>query len=141
MMRTAIRAGGLSAALAVGLLPACAISVERSSEERAAWVREELYFGAEIPGGGEVTDAEWERFLEEEIAPRFPDGLTVLDGEGRYRYGDGGTAREATRLVVLVRPTGDESADRDIEAIVEAYKRRFRQESVLRVSDRVEARF
>ena len=30
------------------------------------------------PGGAPVTDAEWAAFLDEEVTPRFPDGLTVL---------------------------------------------------------------
>jgi hypothetical protein len=42
---------------------------------------------------------------------------------------------------VIVRAASDGRAESAVAALAEAYKRRFRQESVLRVTDRVEARF
>src|SRR5262245_66552116 len=56
-----------------------------------AWVRTELYFGLSIPPGadgspaGRVTDEEWQRFVDEEISPRFPDGLTIQEAGGQWR--------------------------------------------------------
>ena len=105
------------------------------------WIREELYFGASIPGDGEVSNQAWELFVEEEIAPRFPDGFTILEAEGRWRHADGSNAEERTRIFVIVRAATDERAEQAVAAVAEAYKQRFRQESVLRVTDRVEARF
>ena len=32
-----------------------------------------------ITGGGEVSEAEFQKFLDREITPRFPDGLTVYE--------------------------------------------------------------
>ena len=46
----------------------------------AAYARLELLFGLGKQGGGEVSEEEWRAFLETEVTPRFPDGLTVLDG-------------------------------------------------------------
>src|SRR5262245_20410541 len=44
-----------------------------------AYYRTELYFGRSIPGGGQVSDNEWEKFLADVVTPRFPDGFTILN--------------------------------------------------------------
>ena len=87
--------------------------------------RVELYFGGRRDGG-----PAWRRFVASVVTPRFPLGLTSLDGEGQWR-GPNGLVREATHiLVIFYAPSAD--ADARIEAIRDAYKRRFRQISVLR---------
>src|SRR4051812_753030 len=48
-----------------------------------AMVRDVVYFGRNRPGGGTVNDADWQRFLDEVVTPRFPNGLTVVDATGR----------------------------------------------------------
>jgi hypothetical protein len=42
---------------------------------------ERLYFGLNTPQGA-VSESEWESFLAEIVTPRFPSGLTVIDGRG-----------------------------------------------------------
>ena len=37
-----------------------------------------------ITGGGEVSEAEFQKFLDREITPRFPDGLTVYEADGQF---------------------------------------------------------
>jgi hypothetical protein len=102
--------------------------------EAAAMARVELLFGRARPGGGAVGDAEWADFLDREVTPRFPDGLTVFDGAGQWRGRDGAIVREPSHLLVIwYRPSATSEAD--IEAIRAAYKKRFSQESVLRVDD------
>ena len=39
----------------------------------------ELFFGADIPGGGQISDADWRDFLNSEVTPRVPEGLDVVD--------------------------------------------------------------
>jgi hypothetical protein len=93
-------------------------------------VRAELLFGRNIGGRLGVTERKWTRFLAREIAPRFPDGLTVLDGTGQWRDPDRGvTVHERSKIVIVVTP--DDSASRErLLAVIDAYKRRFRQKSV-----------
>ncbi len=102
--------------------------------------RIELMLGRNIRGHAGVGSARWAKFLAREITPRFPDGLTVVDTAGQWR--DPATARiarEPSRLVIIV--TGGEGADEKIAAIVDAYKKRFRQKSVGVVTSAVCAAF
>lgn len=94
--------------------------------------RLELLFGMAKRDGGTVSDAEWQTFLDDEITPRFPDGLTVLIADGQWRKPDGSIGREAAR-VLIVWHVADEASEGRAEAIREAYKRRFQQDSVMRV--------
>jgi hypothetical protein len=94
--------------------------------------RLELLFGAGAPGGREIGEGDWRAFLDAEVTPRFPDGLTVLSGYGQWRNSAGVIAKESTRaLLIWYRPGADVNAN--IEAIRGAYKTRFGQESVMRV--------
>jgi hypothetical protein len=45
------------------------------------FVRTELFFGLSRPGG-RITERQFERFVDAEVTPRFPDGLTLLSGRG-----------------------------------------------------------
>lgn len=91
----------------------------------------ELYFGRSKPDGGEVSDGEWEDFLVTEVTPRFPDGLSVADVTGQYRGSSGRAVIERSKhlhVVVFDAPTHLAR----IAEIIDLYRRRFRQESVLR---------
>lgn len=107
----------------------------------ALWIREEVYFGSDIPTGGMVTDSLWEDFVDHEIVTRFPDGFTTVRALGRYKYRTGEINKEPTRIIILYYPPTDEQAPRWVEDIIDAYKRKFSQESVLRVRNRTETSF
>jgi hypothetical protein len=97
------------------------------------WTRTELFFGSAKPDGSTVSDEEFRRFLDEEVTPRFPDGLTLLVGLGQYRGASGTLVQEKSMLLVLLHPSNEPDGAGHIEAIRGAYKTRFRQESVLRL--------
>ena len=97
--------------------------------------RTELYFGMGKRDGSEVTEDEWQRFLTEEVTPKFPDGLTIIEARGQYRTSAGMIIRERSRVLVLLYPKKQRrEADKKIDDICDAYKRMFQQESVLRVT-------
>lgn len=101
------------------------------------FARTQLFFGADKPGGTEVTEEEWRRFLDREVTWRFPDGLTVLTGVGQFRDASGAIVQERSKVLILLYPSKKrKESDRKIEMIRDAYKRDFSQESVLRVDDR-----
>lgn len=99
-----------------------------------AWIRSELYFGTTKPDGDELTDEEWQQFLDDEITPRFPAGLTVLNGYGQFLNSSGVIAQEGSIVLILFYPTDViEESSENIEEIRDAYEVAFDQESVLRV--------
>jgi hypothetical protein len=97
--------------------------------------RTELFFGLSRSNGPEITDAQFDSFVDGVITERFPDGLTVLDGSGQFRNASGVTIEEPSRLVILLYPPGDPTSSDRIEEIRRKYKKRFDQESVLRVDE------
>lgn len=100
------------------------------------FIRTELFFGTRKPNGLEVSAREWRLFLRQKVTPEFPDGLTVLMGTGQFRNSSGRIVRENSILLILLYPAQAQSASTEkIERIRQAYKRAFRQESVLRVDD------
>ncbi|HEX6371291.1 MAG TPA: DUF3574 domain-containing protein [Longimicrobium sp.] len=104
------------------------------------YVRDELFFGMRKPDTTLVTEAEWQAFVDSVVTPRFPDGLTVLTGYGQYQPGSGPLVREPSKVLILIHQGGPD-AERRIREIAALYCRRFDQESVMRVRDRVEAEF
>jgi len=90
-----------------------------------AMARTELLFGA-----GHVSPTQWKDFLAREVTPRFPYGLTVLDGYGQWKAPDGHIAKEKSH-VLLIWHGFDQGSK--IDAIRDAYKQRFHQQSVMRV--------
>lgn len=95
----------------------------------------QLAFGLNVGDRRGVSEAAFQRFLDEQVTPRFPDGLTVIDGEGRWRAQDGVQVAEASKVVTLVTADGPVERAR-IEAIRQAYIRMFRQDSVLLLTQR-----
>lgn len=122
------------------VLAACAPQAPPCAPPAVAATSFEAYFGRDKPGG-EVTDAEWQGFLNGVLNPRFPDGLTVVDAEGRWRDpGSGKILAERTKLVLIVAQDGP-AARQALEAATADYRRRFDQHSVLRVERPVCATF
>lgn len=104
------------------------------------WLSDRFFFGRDIPGGGSVSEQEWAAFLAEVVTPRFPDGLTVLRGEGQWRGANGAVVREPSFVVEINHPPSA-AVDAALDAIAAEYKRRFRQEAVMRVRTRAEVEF
>jgi hypothetical protein len=113
--------------------------------ETTRWLRTELYFAI-----GDWTEtalstepeSRWAVFLDAEVTPRFPDGLSVLDVYGQWREAKPGAAikRERSRLLVIVHADTPEASAK-IDAIRDAWKRATGEQSVLRVSQPAQASF
>ena len=89
----------------------------------------QLYFGRTMHGQP-IDDAAWRDFLAASVTPRFPDGLTVLDGYGQWRSrATGAIGREVSTVVMIATDAGAETAAR-LAAIRAEYRARFMQDSV-----------
>ena len=107
------------------------------------WVRTELYFGlgsSDHPEKG-VTEAEWCDFLDHEVTPRFPAGLSVADVYGQW-LGKGRTepSRLRSKVLIILYPGNSENSEK-IEAIRAAWKQRTGAQSVLRVTQAADVSF
>jgi hypothetical protein len=107
------------------------------------WVDTKLYFGlgpAEHPEKG-VSEADWREFLDREVTPRFPDGLSVADIYGQWQ-GKTQSRPERLRSKILIIDYPDTAENRaKIEAIRSAWKRKTGDQSVMRVTEPVDVSF
>jgi hypothetical protein len=112
------------------------------------WVDTKLYFGlgpADAPEKG-VTEAKWRAFLDSEVTPRFPAGLSVLDVYGQWlskRSQSTPGARPTrirSKLLVIEYAATPENAER-IEAIRAAWKQLTGAQSVLKVTQPADVSF
>lgn len=88
----------------------------------------QLFLGAKPPA--RISDTEIRKFVDAEVTPRFPDGVTVVDGGGQWRGDENRLIREAAKVVTIVLPeTGDPAGK--VEAVRAAYRSKFRQDSVV----------
>jgi len=90
----------------------------------------ELMFGRKIGDRIAVTEAKWSRFVDREITPHFPDGLSVVDAHGQWRDATRNRiVREPSKLVTIVLQ-GKGGENEKLQQIIEAYKRQFSEKSV-----------
>jgi hypothetical protein len=128
--------GLLLAGAAAGVLGATAFRPAASSAAHCAagdtaLVRDILYFGRNTPGGAELSDSAWQRYVDEVLTPKFPAGLTIWDAAGQWRGASGKVERERSKVLALLH-SGDARSDSLVTQAVGEYKRRFTQEAVLR---------
>lgn len=98
------------------------------------FARTELLFGLSRSGGPDITEQEFENFIDINVTPRFPDGLTVLSGNGQFKDSTGTIVEEGSKLLILLYPFSLKSS-KLVDAIRDDYKEFFQQESVLRIDD------
>jgi len=115
----------------VAAAPAAGVPADCQPYERT-----ELFFGTSRKAGPPVSDQEFSAFMDAEVTPRFPDGLTLMSGLGQYRGSDGRLTKERSMQLILLYPkpsVGDSGTK--IEEIRHLYEQKFNQESVLRADD------
>ena len=141
----------LAAATLIGALavsPAASVSAAERTQAATLvcqsgeqdWLTTTLFFGRSIQSGGTVSDVEWLSFLSAEIIPRFPDGFTVSDAQGFWRGSTGDTKVERTKMLIVAHPPKG-AAEELFDEIIDAYKERFKQKSVLKTVARTCVRF
>ena len=77
-----------------------------------------------------VSDAEWNDFVARSITPQFPDGFTVMDGDGQwYDQASGKLVREPSKILLLAADPDSDLKTR-IGSVISAYRTQFKQRSV-----------
>ena len=111
--------------------------------EAHGWVDTQLYFGLgpynDRTRG--VSEEQWREFLDTEVTPRFPAGLSVVDVYGQWQFkAHDAPDRERSKLLILDYPA-TAANDASIEAIRIAWKQRTHAQSVLRVTQPADVSF
>jgi hypothetical protein len=94
--------------------------------------RTELFFGLSRNLGPDITEEEFQWFIDTEVTPQFPDGLTLVTAKGQYRNVFDEIIQEDTKVLILLYPFSLENS-RAVDEIRETYIDLFQQESVLRL--------
>ncbi len=89
-----------------------------------------LFLGRSIPDRDDLTDKEWQGFLDTTVTPNLPNGYTVFDADGAWMNPiTHKTIEEATKVLVVALPEVPASLAA-INRIRTAYKTRFDQQLV-----------
>ncbi len=83
----------------------------------------------------------WLAFLDREVTPRFPDGLTVLDAYGQWRAhpNEQPSRLRSKVLIILCEDTPGNRAS--VDAIRTAFKAATHDKSVLLATEHVDVSF
>jgi Protein of unknown function (DUF3574) len=127
MMSLLVRLGAVALIVALGGCASLSLSCQDPARSMAT---AEIFFGRKIGNATLVSNAAFAQFVADEVTPRFPDGLTVIDGNGQWRDGRGILLREPSKVVLLAFHD-DPVKQRGLVEIADAYKRKFHQQSVL----------
>ena len=71
--------------------------------DASAWREYKVYCGMSSKNG-EVSETAWKRFCDKHVSAAFPDGYTVLDATGYWRSGADATAKERSKVILIVAP-------------------------------------
>lgn len=98
------------------------------------FARTELLFGLSRSNAPDITEEEFQGFIDLQVTPRFPEGLTLLAGNGQFKDSSGNIIQEGSKLLILLYPF---SKDRSalVDEVRAEYKSAFQQESVLRIDE------
>jgi hypothetical protein len=102
--------------------------------------RTELYYGMARPDGSVVSQQDWQAFVDEQITPRFPAGLSIFEVQGQWRMNDGEIVREPSRVVLLLHEK-DPQVEAQLDSLIDVYNDRFDQEAVMRLTSKTKVEF
>lgn len=129
-MRSLI-ASGVLAALTLALSACVSHPTPSCGAGRQSVRTAQLFFGQ--AGAAGFTETGFRKFMDDELRPRFPDGLTVLEGGPKWPGPENQLFRDSAKVVVIVLPQKGDAGPR-IAAVRAAYKARFRNDSVLNIT-------
>jgi Protein of unknown function (DUF3574) len=128
-----LAAGALVALAAAPALATCPLGLKPL---RTA----QMVFGRDIGEKRGVSEADWQGFIDREVATRFPSGFTVMDAMGQWRDDDGRHVREPSKVLLIVLSGAPHEGER-LAGLARAYKHQFHQQSVLLVEQAACATF
>ncbi len=92
-----------------------------------------LFFGRSIGDSGFVSDSAWSTFQSLTLASELQLGFTVYNAWG-YWAPTQGTLHSEPTIVVEVIHTKSDDFEKHLQTVINEYKQRFKQDSVMRIS-------
>jgi hypothetical protein len=117
--------GLLSGCQLIPFAPACPAGQEHLRTAQLSLGRKNV--------GPPVKASDLQKFIDREITPRFPAGVTVMEGGSQWKGADSVLVRDAAKIVLIILPASGDRQGR-LEAVRRAYRAQFKQESVLVVT-------
>lgn len=96
-------------------------------------IQVDLFFGRDIAGVGEVSQEQFQGFLDQQVTPRLPQ-FTVFDANGQFQDSAGDVIQERSKIVSFILDD-TETNEIAIDQIIGEYSEQFQQQSVLAVVD------
>ena len=129
------------AALLLSLVIGCGADSDTSDKEsKPEWFETGIFFGRNTTSGGEVSEEEFSKFLEDVVTKEFPAGLTVFDSYGQMKDDAGTIQKQATKVVLLVHEKSAAN-DKAIKGIIDSYREMFDQPQVMRTTTPIDVEF
>ncbi len=89
-----------------------------------------LFLGKAISGRPDLTDQEWQTFLDRTVTAELPNGYTILDANGAWMSpSTHQTAKEATKVLIVALPDTPSSLAA-IQRVRSAYQTGFHQQLI-----------
>lgn len=89
-----------------------------------------LFLGRAIPGRDDLTDQEWQSFLDDTVTANLPNGYTVFDADGGWMNPiTRKSIKQRTKILLVALPEVPASLAA-INRIRNVYQSRFRQQLV-----------
>ncbi|MEW6124261.1 MAG: DUF3574 domain-containing protein [Pseudomonadota bacterium] len=117
----------LAPGLASAQQPAPSPGWQASPWADSVMVQSELRFELESPDGKGVSAQQWKSFATETVRPRFPDGVTVLEGTTLTA-----TGTADIRVLLILHPNTPDALTK-VSEIAADYARRFGGAKVARL--------
>lgn len=95
-----------------------------------------LWFGLHRPDASLITDKEWQNYLNDQVTPRFTEGLSVYNAQGQWLGHNDTICHEPSKALMLIYKP-DSRCNQSIEQLRLIFRQQFAQESVMRVDNRV----
>ena len=118
------------------LLSACAAQDRLAGAAGAPALVFTLYFGRSIPDRAELTEPEWQAFMDDTVTPNLPGGYTVMNGDGAWMSPRSRrTIGEHTKVLVVALPDM-RSSWTAVNQVRKAYQAKYHQQLVGLVAGR-----
>ena len=97
------------------------------------WMKTEIYFGSNLPGGQQISRWTWTDFMDKVLTRHFPKGLTVYEAYGQMEHGDDRIEKQSTWVVVFLHPK-NQAIDQAIQEIIDTFRKQFNKAQVVHLS-------